>query len=70
MPWGDNPAPRHEYDSEARADATVMMAAKLLGIEPDQLTEEEAKKILQDSVMRNDDIRIRKAIEDTHNREA
>ena len=44
-----------------------MLAAKLLGIEPDQLNEEEAKKVLQDNVMRNEDIRIRKAVEDVRN---
>jgi hypothetical protein len=70
MPFGPDPMPRSGYTGEYRAQHTIQMAAKLLGVEPDSLTEEEAKKILQDNVMRNDDVRIRKAIEDTHSREA
>ena len=67
MSYGDDPMPRSGYTGEYRARHTIQMAAKLLGVEPDQLTEEEAKKILQDNVMRNEDIRIRKAVEDVRN---
>ena len=45
----------------------IMRAAKLLGVEPDTLTEEEAGKALQDMIMRGEDIRIRKAVEDVRN---
>lgn len=51
-----------------RAQTTIRTAAKLLGVEPDELTEEQAKEVLQKMVMRNDDVRIRKAGEDMRNR--
>ena len=59
--------PRGGWSPAHRAKDTIMLAAKLLGLEPDQLTEEEAIKVLQDNVMRNEDIRIRKAVEDVRN---
>ena len=69
MPFGTDPMPRGGWSPAQRAQRTIMQAAKLLGIEPGTLNEEEATKILQDNVMRNEDIRIRKAVEDVRNPE-
>ena len=62
-------SPLSEEEEKAQTQRIIMRAAKLLGVEPDTLTEEEAGKALQDMIMRGEDIRIRKAIEDTHIRE-
>ena len=61
--------PRLSEEEKEEIDRSIILkAAKMLGVDPDGLTKEEARRIIQGNVMRNEDIRIRKAIEDTHNR--
>ena len=43
--------PLSEEEEKAQTQRIIMRAAKLLGVEPDTLTEEEAGKVLQDMVM-------------------
>jgi|TARA_B110001454_G_C12464082_1_gene327476 hypothetical protein len=48
----------------------ILRAAQLLGVDADTLNETEAREALRDNVMRTENGRIRKAIEDvtkTHN---
>ena len=59
-----------DYDEEASDRIIIMNAAKMLGVEPDELTKEEATKIIRNNRLRNQDIRIRRAGEDLRNRGA
>ena len=59
-----------DFDEEASDRIIIMRAAKMLGVEPDELTVQEASRIIQGNTLRNTDIRIRKAGEDLRNRGA
>ena len=61
-------SPLSEEEEKAQTQRIIMRAAKLLGVEPDTLTEEEAGTALQDMIMRGEDIRIRKALKHKRNR--
>ena len=59
-----------DYDEEASDRIIIMRAAKMLGVDPDELTVKEATNIIRNNRLRNQDIRIRRAGEDMRNRGA